>query len=96
MNKGRTTETSSVAEKIGKIISRANSTRLFHIDPRQGTKTVWEDVGRLQRSKSSPILPKSITSDSLHLHYSSISTDPNYSCPPVKLTTTLTEVIVEE
>jgi hypothetical protein len=96
MNKGHTTEASSVAEKIGKIIARANSTRLSHIDPRQGTKTVWEEVGRLQRSKSSLILPKSITPDSLNLHYSSISTDSNYSCPPVKLTTTLTEVLVEE
>ena len=79
MNKGHTTEASSIADKIGKIIARANSTRLSHIDPRQGTKTVWEEVARLQRPKSSPILPKSITPDFLNLHYSSISTDPNYS-----------------
>ena len=82
--------------KKDKIIARANSTRLSHIDPKKGTKTVWEEVSKLQRSKSSPTLPKSLTPDALNLYYSSISTDPNYSTPPLKLTATISEVLVEE
>ena len=69
----------TIALKIGKLIARANSSCLTHLNKTTGTKSIWEEVHRLTHAAVSTKLPDSITPTMLNNHYSATSTEQLYN-----------------
>ena len=87
MHQGKFEEASSLALKIGKLITRHNASKLSHINPKTGTGDLWEEVRRLTSCKTrKQTCPPNITSSMLNAHYANVSNDPNYSPPSPKYT----------
>jgi len=84
MKGGNIEKAEAVAAKIGSIITRYNATSLSHIDPRSGTKAIWDEVRRLTKSPKHCTIPEALTPQILNAHYSNISTDSSYSAPAFK------------
>src|SRR6476469_1997270 len=64
---------SALSTKIGKLISRNNSSRLANINA--GGSSMWDEVKKLTSSSRPTSPPLSISADSLNQYYSSISSD---------------------
>ena len=78
----------ALATKIGKAITKFNSSRLSHIDPKSGTKDLWSEVRRLTKATNIGVsYPPNFSADLLNFHYANISSDPSYTTPPLKATT---------
>ena len=88
MRNNKVEKAAALADKIGKIIARYNSTRLAHIDPRSGCSAIWEEVRRLTGSSIRHSIPSSFTPELLNAHYCAISTDNSYTPPQPKLSVT--------
>jgi len=84
MRKCKFQQASALAEKIGKIITRKNSSRLANIGC--GGADMWDEVRRLTGASKAPSLPPNITAEILNAHYSAISTNSSYSPPLTKVT----------
>ncbi|MDW3615097.1 MAG: reverse transcriptase family protein, partial [Nitrososphaeraceae archaeon] len=84
MHSGKLEKANAIDMKVGKI-ARHNSTRLSHLDIHSGTKELWEEVRRLTSPANPYQLPKAIDSQILNDHYDSISNDPGYSSPMLKV-----------
>ena len=86
MRRDRIEEANALAEKIGSIITKRNKTLLTNIDPRSGTKELWEKVRELTKRTSIVQPPNTISAESLNQHYATISYDQQYSAPQAKHT----------
>ena len=86
MRAGREEEAGALAQQIGKIIKRHNSTRLSNVEHKGGSKDMWEAVRRLKGRRTKACFVDGVTADSLNVHYASISTDPEYIEPHLKHT----------
>jgi hypothetical protein len=86
MNQNKIESASAISAKVGKLIARNNSKKLAKINA--GGSAMWDEVQKLTRATKSTAFPPSITAELLNQHYCSISTDPTYSSPSVKLTAT--------
>ena len=79
MRAGRVEEANSLAEHIGKDITRRCEKRLSLIDGRVYAKSMWAAV----RQQDTPQV-YGVTAESLNEHYGAISTDSNYQAPARK------------
>lgn len=77
MHANRIAEASSIADKIGKIITRSNASRLCKTD--LTSVSLWKEVAKLTGKAHRGHCPANVTADSLNRHYSAISTDPNFN-----------------
>ena len=84
----------SSADKIGKIITRQNSSRLAKISC--GGADMWDEVRRLTGATRAPSIPPNLTADVLNAHYCFISTDASYEIPSVKATVPLKSAFISE
>ena len=88
MRAGRIKEADALAERIGTDITKQNSTRLRHINPRTSARDMWAAV-RQVTGKSHNDHVDGITATSLNLHYAAISTDTDYKVPSPKQTSSI-------
>lgn len=86
MRKGHTEKANALAVLISKSITAQNKKRFRHINSKSGPKSLWSAVRQLTGSKRVVGPVDGISAESLNNHYSSISTDPQYSQPLSKST----------
>jgi len=86
MRKGHTEEASAIALRIGKTISKVNRTSLNHLNPRDGTKKLWQRVNQLTNKSSTSTSTSEITAEELNFHYAKTSTDADYVNTPFRHT----------
>ena len=84
--KGHTEEASAIALRIGKTISKVNRTSLNHLNPRDGTKKLWQRVNQLTNKSSTSTSTSEITAEELNFHYAKTSTDADYVNTPFRHT----------
>jgi len=87
---------SSLSLKINRAISKEISCDFKNVDPRKGLKPLWDKVKSLTNKDPERNYSTHITADDLNLHYSSISTDHNYSPPNFRLTAPPKYPFIEE
>jgi len=84
MRAGRVEEANSLAERIGKDITRRCEIRLSLIDGRVDAKGMWSAVRQLTGRQQDTPKVDGVTAESLNEHYAAISTDSNYQAPARK------------
>ena len=83
-------EEAELAERIGTDITKHNSTRLRHIDPRTSARDMWAAVRQVTgKNHNDHATVDGITATSLNLHYAAISTDTDYKVPSPKQTSSI-------
>ena len=96
MKSNKLEQASAISDKIGKMITRFNTSRLSNISDEP--TAMWDEVRRLTGAARSKSYPDTLDASSLNQHYCTISTDNNYTSPLFKLSTKLkpeTELVSE-
>ena len=90
MRAGRIEEADALAERIGADITKQNSTRLRHINPKTSSRDMWAAVRQVTgKRQNGHVTVDGISATSLNLHYAAISTDTDYQSPSPKQTSTI-------
>jgi hypothetical protein len=89
MRAGRVEEAGVLAERIHKDITRRGRNRLNKIDGRADAKQMWAAVRQLTGRRQQTASVAGVTAESLNNHYAAISTDPSYTQPTLKHSTSL-------
>ena len=84
MRAGRIEQANAIAERIGKDISKQNSTRLRKLDGKVDPKGMWVAVKQITGYKRQPVVVDGVDAHSLNQHYATISTDQQYRQPQYK------------
>src|SRR5207244_8939963 len=71
----------ALASKIGAAITSYNATSLGKCNHRFNSGDMWEKVNQLLHKTKQPTEIQSITATSLNAHFTSISTDSQYTIP---------------
>src|SRR5207244_3769447 len=85
MRASRVEEASALGAKIGALIIKRNSAYLKENGEKFDPKDMWDKVRQLL-NRSQPLLQSTLTATELNDHFSSISHDPTYSPPVLRLT----------
>ena len=91
MRAGRIEEAGSLAERIGKDITRHGKSRLGKMNGKTKSKDLWAAVRQVTGRRQTATAIDGITAESLNDHYSAISTDDTYISPHRICTTTTAE-----
>ena len=76
MRKGRVEEDGAIANRIGKLVAKANNVLLKDLGTRSSTKDLWSMINETRKTTTAHVPPSGITAETLNNHYPAISNDP--------------------